>query len=348
MAAVPPHPTLGDLAQGAIAKYLKQIVAYRDPVLADTDPENLHQMRVSLRRLRTALQLFDRALKLPKAGREDRVARLGRALGALRDLDVIGLGLRDRYAPDLPDAEQQSLVVVQQDLARQRQRSFKRTQKLLTGKPYTHLTETLGTWVVTPTWAAIPPQPAQTVVADLALPLVSQLWLHPGWLVGTLPTPSGPVPQTDLGPTATDRLMAEQGPQLHSLRKQVKRVRYQLRLVADLYPNRLVIDLQRLSAMQDALGDLQDSTVLEAFLGDALPVASTQLPTLVALLADRRHRAWQRWQTHQRYYLDPEQRQRLRLALLHPGPPSSHGLAAAQGHQPVGQGRTAQGHCQVI
>ena len=104
--------TLGDLAQGAIAKYLKQIVAYEQPVMADTDPENLHQMRVGLRRLRTAVQVFATGLDLPKGGREPNIAVVGRKLGQLRDLDVIGASLRDRYAPDLPDHEQQHLGTV--------------------------------------------------------------------------------------------------------------------------------------------------------------------------------------------------------------------------------------------
>ncbi|MEO1069632.1 MAG: CHAD domain-containing protein, partial [Cyanobacteria bacterium J06638_6] len=124
---------------------------------------------------------------------------------------------------------------------------------------------------------------------------------------------------TRLSLKATDALITDQGPLLHSLRKQVKRVRYQLRLVADLYPDTLEVDIQRLSAMQDTLGDLQDSMVLAAFLEKVVPDAKTQMPTLFALLADNRHRAWKQWQGYQKHYLAPDQRQRLRLALLNPG-----------------------------
>ncbi|MEA5450245.1 CHAD domain-containing protein [Leptolyngbya sp. CCNP1308] len=321
MATAQQPPTLDKLAHGAIAKYLKQIAAYKKPVLADNDPENLHQMRVGLRRLRTAVQVFDAGIDLPKAGREPKIAAVGRKLGKLRDLDVVGMTLRDRYAPDLPDAEQQCLDVVLQYLAQQRHKTLKQVKKLLKGKRYDKLQQSLTEWVAKPDYTAIASLPAHQAIPDLVLPLVSQLWLHPGWLVGTKTTRSGLAVNPRISQSATDALIADQGPVLHSLRKQVKRVRYQLRLVADLYPGTLDDDIERLSAMQDTLGDLQDSTVLESFIGDIVPDATTHLPTLFALLADRRHRAWQHWQAHQKHYLDMQQRQRLRLALLHIGEP---------------------------
>ncbi|PZU98555.1 MAG: metal-binding protein [Leptolyngbya sp.] len=319
MATAQHTTTLGNLAHGAIAKYLKQIAAYEKPVLADDNSENLHQMRVGLRRLRTAVQVFDPGLDLPKAGREPAIAAIGRKLGKLRDLDVIGSTLRDRYAPDLPDSEQQCMASVLLYLASQRHKTLKRVKKLLRGKHYSKLQKSLSDWVAEPTYGAIAPLPAHQVIPDLVLPLVSQLWLHPGWLVGTKASRGGLAVNLSLGQPATDALISDQGPALHSLRKQVKRVRYQLRLVADLYPGTLDDDIQRLSAMQDTLGDLQDSTVLEAFIGDVVPDAKAQMPTLFALLADRRHRAWKQWQEHQKHYLDVQQRQRLRLALLHIG-----------------------------
>jgi CHAD domain-containing protein len=46
--------TLGDFAQSAIAKYLKQATQYEKGVLIDVDPEDLHQMRVGMRRLQSA------------------------------------------------------------------------------------------------------------------------------------------------------------------------------------------------------------------------------------------------------------------------------------------------------
>jgi CHAD domain-containing protein len=310
--------TLRDLAQVAIAKYLKQAVAYEKPVLADTDPEDLHQMRVGLRRLRTALQVFDVAIKLPQAAREPQVAAVARQLGALRDLDVIQETLRTRYLPDLPEHEQVHLAAVLVILHKRRKKVFKGVKKMLKDKPYKHLKKSLKAWGKAPQYKALATLPATYGVPDLLAPLVSQLWLHPGWLVGTAPTDTGPTVETELSIAATDALISSQGAKLHSLRKQVKRVRYQLKVVADMYNGALADDLHRLSEMQTTLGDLQDSTVLEEFVAQAVPQAKGNMPTLFALLADSRHRAWKQWQGHQQYYLAASHRQQLRLAVLNP------------------------------
>lgn len=310
--------TFGTLAQGAIAKYLKQATSYEMAVLADTDPEALHQMRVGLRRLRTALQVFEAGIVLPKAGREPRVAKIGRRLGHLRDLDVVSDSLRHQYLPHLPQGEQATLLAVMDHLDQSRQRAFKDVKTLLAGKLYRAMTQTLGHWGDAPRYRPLGYCPATDVVPDVVLPLVAELWLHPGWWVGTEITAQGPSLRPSLGPTAVDALIAKQGDQLHSLRKQIKRVRYQLRVVASLYGDALETDVDRLSAMQDTLGDLQDTVVLEAMIAQVKPKARQSLPTLRERLAQHRHQAWRQWQVFQAHYLDAAVRQRLRLTLLHP------------------------------
>lgn len=312
-------PTFGALAQGAIAKYLQQATGYEAAVLADTDPEDLHQMRVGLRRLRTALQVFEAGVDLPKAGREPKVAKVGRRLGRLRDLDVIGDTLRNHYLPRLPKGEQVALLAVIDHLAQARQHAFKDVKKLLASKPYRAMTEALGHWVQTPVYRPLGQCSAAAVVPDVVMPLIGDLWLHPGWWVGAKVTTHGSAAQTRLSLAAADALIAEQGYLLHSLRKQIKRVRYQLRVVAPLYGNALEADLERLSAMQDTLGLLQDSVVLAEFIAQADSEASRQMPTLGDLLAHSRHQAWRQWQTYQKHYLDTAVRQDLRLTLLQPG-----------------------------
>jgi CHAD domain-containing protein len=298
MAKISSDACLSELAQGAIAKYLKQGISYEDGVLTDTDPENLHQMRVGLRRLRTALQVFDIAVKLPKAGREPKVAGVARQLGELRDLDVIAETLRKGYGPDLPDSEQLLLAQVLNHLHKRRQKVFKQVKKLLKSKAYKSLKQELTAWTQDPEYRELGQLSAAMAIPDLVGPLVSRLWLHPGFLVGTKVSQGHPQVNKQLGASATDRLISEQGPTLHSLRKQVKRVRYQLKLVSHLYGDALDGDIDRLSDMQETLGNLQDSTVLEDFVAEVIPDAKTQMPTLFALLADSRHRAWKQWQSH--------------------------------------------------
>jgi CHAD domain-containing protein len=309
--------TFGTLAQGAISKYLKQATSYEAAVLADTDPEDLHQMRVGLRRLRTALQVFEVGVVLPKAGREPRVAKIGRRLGHLRDLDVIGDTLQTQYLPHLPEGEQVGLLAVIDHLALTRQRAFKNVKKLLASEAYHAMKQSLGKWAKKPDYQPLGHCLATMVIPDVVLPLVSDLWLHPGWWVGAKVSAHAPTVRTRLSMAAADALIAEDGYLLHSLRKQIKRVRYQLRVVAPLYGDALEADLERLSAMQDTLGSLQDSVVLEDFIAQAKP-DTHPMPALRELLTQSRHQSWRQWQTYQKHYLDSDIRQQLRLTLLQP------------------------------
>jgi len=319
--AAPLHLSVGELAQGAIATYLKSATKYEQGVLQDTDPENLHQMRVGMRRLRTAIQVFGPSMRLPKAGQEPKLAAIARKLGQLRDLDVIAATLKQRFWPDLPAPEQAVLEDVFMDLAKHRKKAFKRVKSLLKGNRYKALKKSLKKWVKQPHYTAIAPLAAATALPDLILPLLSQLWLHPGWLVGTQPKDTGLQVISDLTPEQVDQWVNDHSKTLHSLRKQVKRVRYQLKLIDDWYGDALAADLARLSALQDALGHLQDSLVLADFLEAAVPHACDRMPTLFSLLAHSRHQAWTQWQRLQRHYLDHSQRQALGLTLLQPGVP---------------------------
>lgn len=49
--------TLKELAYGAIAKHSRKVFKYKAKVLEDRDPEDLHQMRVEMRRLRSSISL---------------------------------------------------------------------------------------------------------------------------------------------------------------------------------------------------------------------------------------------------------------------------------------------------
>lgn len=229
--------TLGDLACAAIAHYLKQFSRYEKAVLADTDPEDLHQMRVGLRRLRTALQVFAPAIALAKAGQEPKVAAVARQLGELRDLDVIEAALLTHFVPDMPEAEQAALQPAFEALADQRDQVFKQVKRLLKSSAYKKLKTSLKAWVKDPDLEAIAVLPAQIALPDLMLPLVSRLWLHPGWLVGTTydaATGSFGV-DTGLNAAEVDALIDQHHKALHSLRRQIKRVRYQLKLVSPCY-----------------------------------------------------------------------------------------------------------------
>jgi triphosphatase len=74
-----------------------QIMINRQVVLETDDPEGAHQLRIGLRRLRSALSAFRPLLDTPSTREMDRHAcALGRAVGELRDADVL---IDEIYAP---------------------------------------------------------------------------------------------------------------------------------------------------------------------------------------------------------------------------------------------------------
>jgi CHAD domain-containing protein len=320
--------TLAALATETIGNYLAKATYYQPAVLKDRDPEDLHQMRVGMRRLRTAMQVFGPVLILPKSAREPDVAAIGRQLSRLRDLDVIAELLQQQYLPDLPGGEGQALQPGFKYLRQQRKRAFKQVKATLKGDRYQRLTTRLTQWTEAPNCGELGPLPAAMVLPDLTVPLLSRLWLHSGWLIATEIKRDKPQPVANLDAELIDIYVDQ--PQLHGLRKQVKRVRYQLQLVADQYGDRLNTDLANFQALQDILGNLQDSLVLAAFLNNAIPDWEAQLPTLKARLSQSRYQAWGQWQALQKRYLNPQYRDALRQILMVPGADATQPKAAAK------------------
>ncbi|MDJ0705746.1 MAG: CHAD domain-containing protein [Leptolyngbyaceae cyanobacterium MO_188.B28] len=309
---------LGSLARESIRKYYRQATKYEKLVLKDRDPEDLHQMRVGMRRLRTAMRVFSPGIQLPKAASEAKVSAMSCRLGSLRDLDVIEDALKHHYRPLLPKKEQKALDIAIKRLSKKRGRIFKQVKKVLGGKQYNKLKESLNQWLAHPSYRPIAIYPSVQILPDLLLPLVSQLWLHPGWLVGTTLEVNGPQVDSRLTLDKLETCMAEENERLHSLRKQVKRVRYQLRLAADYYSPAILHHIKVLADIQETLGTIQDSVVLADFLTKAAPGFPKQLPTLVNQLADNRYQAWRHWQALQQHYLIPQNRDTLRLEILQP------------------------------
>ncbi|NER80582.1 MAG: CHAD domain-containing protein [Leptolyngbya sp. SIO1D8] len=311
--------TVGALATQAMEAYLRKAEGYEKLVIRDRDPEDLHQMRICLRKLRTAMQVFAPGISLPKAGRETQVAAINRKLGKLRDLDVIAAVLRKQYLPDLSHIERKKLKPVFNYLKRKRKQAYKQAKSMLKGSRYKAFKKSLRRWILEPDCNLTARLNIEVVLPDFTLPLVSHLWLHPGWLVEVRNTEGKLQPDTRLSMDEVDAAITHHSEAIHSLRKQVKRVRYQLKMVAVFYGDRLRDDLSKLTTLQDTLGALQDSLVMEEFLHQALPKWKTQLPTLKSLLTDNRHRAWKQWQTQQQYYLETQNRKALRQRLMEPG-----------------------------
>ncbi|MEO0373621.1 MAG: CHAD domain-containing protein [Cyanobacteria bacterium P01_A01_bin.17] len=311
-----PLPTFGDCAHQAIQKHFKKSVKYTADVLRDLDPEPLHQMRVGMRRLRTALQVFAPAIATPIENRK--ISKIAKELGRVRDLDVLYIWFQQylRQA-SLTPAEALELQLLLQRLQTRRGAQFDQMQNLLESKQYRTFVSTLKKWLRHPQYTPLAQLPIQSVLPDLLLPLISELLLHPAWMVAVATREGAVVPQEISDLSALNQDFHRWEPLLHDLRKQMKGVRYQTEFFMDFYGQSFRQQTREFRLIQDQLGHLQDQMVLDQFLSQGLGTDWAQkIPSLAQYFQQERWRLWQQWQAHQRQYLDSGFRKELRSQLL--------------------------------
>lgn len=312
--------SLGEVAYRGIQKHFKKSTKYQDGVLADRDPENLHQMRVGMRRLRTALEVFGPAIDLPEAAQSSQVTKIAKQLGKVRDLDVLQLWFQHFLSISSTSTEEaQEIKRVLGRLNKRRQKKFAQLPKLFKSKLYRQFVAAYQDWLEKPQYQAIAMMPVLDVVPDLLLPLLSQLFLHPGWLVATEPLEGHIYPMVGMSMEALDQVLVQEGPDLHDLRKQMKRVRYQTEFFIPFFGKTYQTQTRGFRDLQELLGLFQDEAVLNEFLVKELGASwPDQLPSLAKLLQEERFRNWKKWQAQQLKYLDPKFRRTLSRRVMSP------------------------------
>jgi CHAD domain-containing protein len=314
--------TLGDWAKIALEKHFQKTIQYEEDVLSDRDPEALHQMRVGMRRLRSAAKGFAPALDLPKAARQSQIGKISRSLGSLRDLDVLLDTLETDYQDALPDPEKEEFKRALTLLKSERSQAFDAVRETLNGEIYLSFKNSLADWLNRPIYGEMAVLPIQDILPDLLLPEVSALFLHPGWLLG-IKTKKGKVKIDNLTEAEVEEVFKNQGETLHDIRKQVKRVRYQMSLFKKFYGEAYSEYVEDLKGIQEVLGKMQDSVVLAETLSRVLGCNLHEtLPTLAEKLLENRYVSWLEWQPLHQKYLNPEIRDQFRLELLYPTPSS--------------------------
>lgn len=303
----------------AIQKHSKKTLKWETEVKKDKDPEALHQMRVGMRRLRTAVSRFALAVNLPKLVSDKNIGKIARRLGNLRDLDVLKESLENFIKLDLPKKERQSLQKALDVLSKQRENALIEVRTTLKNERYKSIKEALQEWLEKPNYQPLASLPMLEVLPDLLLPEVSSFFLHPGWLIGIQVEQSGIIVSKNWEAEKIEQELVTSGKVLHSLRKQTKRLRYQMELFDDLYGESYTNYVGELKKIQDILGSIQDSMVLIEWLVNIFESEfQIEFPTLAALLIQNRYQMWQQWQPLQECYLLTETRQKLHLTILNP------------------------------
>ncbi|PMB12378.1 CHAD domain-containing protein [Fischerella thermalis CCMEE 5282] len=319
LAVEPKVENFGYYAYSAIQKHFKKTLKWESEVKKDKDPEALHQMRVGMRRLRTATSRFAIAVNLPKVVSDKNIGKIARRLGNLRDLDVLKETLEHLSQPQLPKKERQFLQTALDALEKQREEALADVRDTFKDEHYKAIKQALKKWLDEPNYQPLASLPMQQVLPDLLLPEVSNFLLHPGWLVGTEIEEHQIVVLHNWEAKKIEKELATNSKTLHSLRKQAKRTRYQMELFSDLYSKTYTAYIAELKSIQDILGSIQDSIVLAEWLESILESEiQTQIPTIAALLVENRYQMWQQWQPLQERYLQCKTRQDLHFTVLHP------------------------------
>ena len=312
-----PMINLGEYSHQIIQQNVWRFIDQEKAVLKDHNSEPLHQMRVGIRRLRTAVRVFESAIVLPKTVSYSSIGKIMSSLGETRDLDVLQQLLKKQYQPLLQQSVQSKFDKVLKKLHKKRAQHFLQLKKMLKSDRYIHLKHSIKSWISEPVYTPIGSLFVVQVLPDLLLPLICQIFLHPGWLVGTT-IQTGNVKLIE-NPTALNQQWSQFGDLLHDLRKQMKGVRYQAEFFSGFYNADYLQTIEEFKTIQDVLGELQDRVVLRQFLESTLNTDLAKvLPTVNQILQQEQLELWQRWQPLQERYLSLDFRQSLRSLLTIP------------------------------
>jgi CHAD domain-containing protein len=273
--------------RASLDQRLRALLAHEPGTRTGEDIEDLHQMRVAVRRMRATLKAARPLLDATWA--DDLRAELGwlgGALGPVRDLDVLLLRLHREIA-SLPAAEESAGAVLLDALERERTTARAAMLEALTAARYFALLERLADIVGAPLPTPGPTEAGQPALVDLIRTEARKL--------RRAVERAGDDPPDEV---------------LHALRIRGKRVRYTGELVAPSMggtPEGKAVKrlLSATAALQEVLGDHQDACVAEHRIRglvaelDAAPetlfVAGRLVEQEVHRAAEKRREWWGAW-----------------------------------------------------
>ena len=258
-----PNPSIGEVAFAVLRRSFSGVLAHETGTRLGEDPEELHDMRVATRRTRAALSLFEDVL--PVRGRHVRteLGWLADALGTVRDLDV-QLERVEEWTSDVIDEDRAALTDLAALLSRQRQEARRTLLACLDSARYERLAA--GFTVMLRQGPSRRSPAARATAASVV----------PGLIAARHRSATKAARRAQRSGDADD---------FHSTRIRVKRLRYALEFVSEIYDKRTAKYVRHVVRLQDALGLMQDARVAAARLHDlATAQGSTLSPTTVFVM----------------------------------------------------------------
>lgn len=237
-------------ARDILRECFEQITANIDVVLETDAPEGPHQLRIGLRRLRSAFGLFKPIIGHPEMTRLGEEAKfVGAEVGALRDLDVIITDLIDPAHEENP--AENGFNALRSAIESRRSGTRDTLRDLLRGERVQAFQIDLARFIETRRWLA-PEDFEQT--ARLAMPISdhSCAALNKRWK------------SVRKHARGIDHLTIDER---HELRKELKKLRYVIEFMGPLYASKKVnAFVRKMKRLQNVFGDLNDLAMAEEML----------------------------------------------------------------------------------
>lgn len=255
---------VGDAALGEVRRLLVAWRTHEPGARLGADAEELHQLRVTARRLDATLGLFKEHLPTTLVRARKMAKSVLRTLGATRDLDVQLAGLA-AYCKDLPDEERVALEPLRERLMHERARAQARMLRSLDSEATRRWLQTLATSTEAPAAEA---GPDAVTVAAIMPQRVRRRFRRLRKAVRQL---------------RGDSSMED----YHKVRRRAKQLRYALESGVFTYGKPAEEMLKALRRLQDRLGAQQDAYMARAHLTALAADPACGLPPATLFLMGR-------------------------------------------------------------
>ncbi|MBE9508212.1 MAG: CHAD domain-containing protein [Chloroflexi bacterium] len=254
-----PDDPMSEAGRKVLRFHLVRMLDHEPGTRLGEDIEELHDMRVATRRMRSAFRVF--APYFERDGLRPflkGLRRTGRALGSVRDLDVI-VEKAWRYVGELPEDEKSDLDPLLEDWRGRREAAREKMLAHLDSKRYQRFVQEFGQFLAT--------EGAGALRSPAGKPAPQRVYQAlPALIYARYQVVRGYEPVIENAPLET----------LHALRIDCKRFRYALEFFREVLGPEAEDVIKELVIVQDHLGDLHDADVACCLLVEFLDQWSRQ------------------------------------------------------------------------
>lgn len=238
---------MAEAGRKILLKELMRMLQHEQGSRTGEDIEDVHDMRVAIRRTRSAMRLLKPYLKAKAIRPYNRGLRhLGWVLGEVRDLDVMIENLK-AYQQTLDPEQAAAFQLVIDELDRRRALAREALNEYLDAKAYRRFIRDYSAFLLQPMHNSFHP-------ADGAVAPYQVRHVLPAMIYDRL-----------AAVRAYDTVLPEaNAATLHALRIEFKRLRYTLSLFSDVLGPQAEEFVETIKGIQDHLGHLNDSSVARA------------------------------------------------------------------------------------